>query len=156
MPPPSKPSSFTAEVLTWVWDQLLRVIHAKSAKPKVLIVEDSVNDAHLLTYTLEQLNCSVVTVYDGSAALDVLDRNGLKIIFLDVRLPYMDGIKVLEKIRRLHPYVPTVLLSGSHQPNKLLEALEGGFCIVMNKTNSITELRQLLVQLKLVKKGKDV
>ncbi len=80
------------------------------AKPVVMVVDDEVDVANSITNTIKDTNLyDVVTAYSAKEALDQLGRhktflglggNKVRFIFLDIKMPEMDGLQLLSKIRR--------------------------------------------------------
>jgi CheY-like chemotaxis protein len=87
----------------------------------ILLVEDNPNDAELTQRALRKTNLGVhvIVARDGAEALDYLigDRPKPKVIFLDLKLPKIDGIEVLRRVReddRLRS-IPIVVLTSSQE-----------------------------------------
>ncbi len=81
-------------------------------RPRVLLVDDEENFATALASRLSRRGCAVTTVFSGSAALAELDRSEVDVVILDLQMPGMNGLDVLREIRRRHPAVATILLTG--------------------------------------------
>lgn len=65
----------------------------------VLLVEDDKDISELVKNHLEQENFNVLTAYDGEDALNLLEKNEVDLILLDLMLPKISGIELLKKIR---------------------------------------------------------
>src|SRR5215510_8802665 len=93
----------------------------------ILLVEDNPNDAELTQRALKKTNLEVrlTVVRDGAEALDYLlnDRPKPKVIFLDLKLPKIDGIEVLRRARadQRTRSVPIVVLTSSHEERDIAE-----------------------------------
>lgn len=107
---------------------------------KILIVEDNPHDLELTLRALRKhrITNSVLALRDGEEALDYLFRRGSyenrageqnpRVVFLDLKLPKVDGLEVLEKIRS-HPdtkRVPVVMLTSSTEEKDRLASYELG------------------------------
>ena len=82
-------------------------------KPTILIVEDDIalNDAYVTILSTKYEN--VVTAFNGEEALHVAEQHEPTVIFLDLRMPVMDGIGFLEKYQpKNHPNVHVVVFSN--------------------------------------------
>ena len=82
-------------------------------KPTILIVEDDIalNDAYVTILSTKYEN--VVTAFNGEEALHVAEQHEPTVIFLDLRMPVMDGIGFLEKYQpKNHPDVHVVVFSN--------------------------------------------
>ena len=66
----------------------------------ILVVDDEPFNVELLIQELEDLGHAAVGAADGRAALDLLKKNDFDAVFLDVMMPEMDGIEVLETLQK--------------------------------------------------------
>lgn len=81
---------------------------------RVLFVEDDPSVAQMYKLKLELDGYQVTVASDGEQALELATSNPPDIVFLDIRLPKMDGLAVLEKLRDIEntKQVPVVILSN--------------------------------------------
>jgi two-component system, response regulator len=98
----------------------------------ILLVEDNPNDAELAQRALKKTNLGprLVLARDGAEALDYLfsDRPKPKVIFLDLKLPKIDGVEVLRRLRaddRLKS-IPVVVLTSSQEERDINECYKLG------------------------------
>lgn len=77
----------------------------------ILIVDDDADICIALIDLLTEEGHRVETVETGSAALRLLQRLSTDVVILDVGLPDMDGLTVLQAIRERHPHLPVILLT---------------------------------------------
>jgi DNA-binding response OmpR family regulator len=82
-----------------------------SHRPRVLVVDDDAQVRQLLTEALEGEGFAVVEAADGEAALALFEMNPPALVVLDVRLPGLDGLQLLARIRRAGQ-VPVILLTA--------------------------------------------
>jgi CheY-like chemotaxis protein len=84
---------------------------------KVLVVDDIPSSLAVAQVSLEDEGIEVVTASSGPAALEVLkDRQGIDVMLTDIRMPGMSGFELAENVRRLHPQVGVVLMTGYSEP----------------------------------------
>jgi len=96
---------------------------------RVLLCDDHELFREGLELVLGQLEADVelVGVGDAEAALArVGEDDDLDLVLLDIELPGLDGFEALARLRRDHPAVPVVMLSGSERPEHVRAALDGG------------------------------
>jgi CheY-like chemotaxis protein len=98
----------------------------------ILLVEDNPNDAELAQRALRKTNLGarLALARDGAEALDYLmsDRPKPKVIFLDLKLPKIDGIEVLRRTRadeRIRS-IPVVVLTSSQEERDIAECYKLG------------------------------
>jgi two-component system chemotaxis response regulator CheY len=92
---------------------------------RTLIVDDSPTDRQTLTYLLaRKLGCQVATANHGLEGLDKLSRQRFDAVFLDIVMPFMNGLEVLQAIRSCPEIcnLPVVVISGESDP-KTVRAL---------------------------------
>ena len=75
------------------------------ARAKALVVEDDATTRTLLAGLLESIDCDVDLAADGEEALVQIGARHYDIILLDIVLPKMSGIDVMESLRRDHPHI---------------------------------------------------
>src|SRR5262245_45039949 len=69
------------------------------AKLRVLIVEDSPAMRQLIAYTAKRGGNEVIEAADGLAALKLITKERFDIIFVDLNMPVMDGLKLIQRVR---------------------------------------------------------
>jgi two-component system chemotaxis response regulator CheY len=67
--------------------------------PKVLVVEDSPAMRQLLSITLRRCGAEVTEAGDGLAALKLLAQAQYDLMFVDLNMPVMDGLKLIQRVR---------------------------------------------------------
>ncbi len=94
---------------------------------KVLVVDDhqKIVDAVTLCLKLRWPSAKVVAAYDGASGLHMVESENPDIVILDVGLPEMDGLQVLEKVRRFSQ-VPIIMLTVRDQDTDIARALRLG------------------------------
>jgi len=79
---------------------------------KILVVDDEANIRELFREELEDMGYEVTTVGDGSEALSLLDRTPFDLVTLDMRMPDMDGIETLRKMKEKNSSLPVVICTA--------------------------------------------
>ncbi len=79
---------------------------------KILIIDDNKNEQLFLTRALSKLySCEVITADNGQQGLQKIVLDNPDLIFLDVMMPVMDGIQMLEILRVQHPQITTPVIA---------------------------------------------
>jgi len=109
---------------------------------KVLIVDDEMDFANTLAQRLKMRNLKVGTAYDGEEALTRLKEDEPDVVVLDLRMPGMHGMEVLQEMRKGYPDIQVIVLTG-HGTDKDKEETKklGGFGF-LNKPVDIDILEQ--------------
>lgn len=76
---------------------------------KILVVDDEANIRELYKEELEDMGYDVITVADGLQALSLLDTTPFDLVTLDMRMPDMDGIETLRKMKEKNSAMPVVI-----------------------------------------------
>ena len=107
---------------------------------RILVVEDEPRIARFLSSGLQAEGFVVDTVADGEQALSWVGRNEIEFVILDLALPGIDGLQVLETLKQEQPDVSVLILSARRDIATKLAGLRGGACDYMVKPFSFDEL----------------
>jgi CheY-like chemotaxis protein len=110
----------------------------------VLVVDDNHDAADTLTLWLDVHGHTTRTVYGAEAALEVVAGFAPDVVLLDLGLPGMDGFEVARRIRRQHPSIRLVALSGYGQARDRERSAAAGFDAHAVKPVDMDELDRLL------------
>jgi CheY-like chemotaxis protein len=91
---------------------------------RVLIVDDEPDIRLLCRFYLESEGHEVIEAAGGKEGIDVLKKGLVDLIFLDIRLPDMDGWDVLEEVAELPGKAPTVVMMSAHASPSTLDRAE--------------------------------
>ena len=94
----------------------------------VLVVDDDPDVCDLVTYKLEQSGFAVRRAADGDAALREIAAEIPDLVLLDIMMPGMTGLEVLQRLRAEEPTValPVILLSAKAQENDVEKGIQLG------------------------------
>lgn len=82
----------------------------------ILVVDDDNNTRILMREILEAENYTVWTAADGNAALDVMDREHIDLVILDIMMPNMDGYEFTKVLRDCKNELPILMISAKQLP----------------------------------------
>ena len=106
----------------------------------VLLVDDEVEFLETLVKRMKKRNVNVFGVKSGEEALKFLEQNPLDVVVLDVRMPGMDGIETLREIKKRHPLVEVIMLTGHANMEVAVQGMELGAFDYLMKPMDIDEL----------------
>jgi DNA-binding NtrC family response regulator len=93
----------------------------------VLLVDDEVPFVEAMTRRLTKRNLDIFAAYSGEEALEQLEGNDrIEVVILDVKMPGMDGIEVLTEIRKRHPLLEIIMLTGHATVESAIEGMKQG------------------------------
>lgn len=109
------------------------------AETKVLIIDDDRNSVRFLQLELEHEGYSVAKEYDGLSGLQRATRERFDLILLDIMLPSLSGMEVLQKFRRISD-TPVIMLTAKDAVTDKVQGLDGGADDYLTKPFAIEEL----------------
>ena len=93
----------------------------------VLLVDDEVGFVETMTRRLTKRDLDIVAAYNGEEALEQLKKHAsIEIVILDVKMPGMDGIETLGAIKKEHPLVEVIMLTGHATVESAIEGMKMG------------------------------
>jgi len=110
-------------------------------KKDILIVDDELNMRRVLCALLKKEGYHVIPVASGTEALEILENQGISILITDLKMPGMDGIKLLEKVNYRWPHIPVIILTAHGTINNAVEALKKGAFDYLTKPFEQEELK---------------
>ncbi len=95
---------------------------------RVLVVDDILANVKLLDARLSAEYFEVLTAYSGKEALDILARERVDVVLLDVMMPGMDGFEVCRRIKAMPKlaHMPVIMVTALDQPSDKLQGLDAG------------------------------
>ena len=94
--------------------------------PKILIIDDEKSIRKTLREILEYENFKVDEAGDGSEGAAMAEKENYDIILCDIKMPKVDGMEALDRIQKLHPDTPVVMISGHGTIETAVEAVKKG------------------------------
>ncbi|MCX5717759.1 MAG: sigma-54 dependent transcriptional regulator [Nitrospirae bacterium] len=120
------------------------------SKPVILIVDDEEGIRESLSGILEDEGYDILTADSGEEAVKILRETFPDLIFLDIWLTGMDGIKTLQEIKAMKPDVPVIMISGHGSIELAVKATQTGAYDFLEKPLSLE--RVLLVSKRAIEK----
>ncbi len=111
-----------------------------SQQPKVLVIDDEPGVRELISESLSLSNMTAVQATDGLEALSLLRREKFDLLILDINMPKLDGLALLEKLRTEGASVPVLMLSARADKADINQGLRTGADDYLTKPFSIEEL----------------
>ncbi|MCF8036157.1 MAG: response regulator [Desulfobacteraceae bacterium] len=97
------------------------------SKPFVMLVDDEAEFIDTTTKRLEKRDLKVLTAYSGKDALEKVSSNrNLEVMILDVKMPGMDGLEVLQEMKKKYPLIEVIMLTGHATIESAIEGMKAG------------------------------
>lgn len=129
-------------------------VMTNKAAVEILLVEDNPDDAELTIRVLKKHNLAnnLVHLHDGEEALKFLFENDMnipKIILLDLKMPKVDGIEVLRKIKMddMRKIIPVIVLTSSKEDRDIIESYKLGVNAYVVKPVEFDKFMEAVAQL---------
>jgi DNA-binding NtrC family response regulator len=110
-------------------------------KPRILIVDDEEIVLRSCTRILEGDQYHVESVLDPWEALRRIDENGYDVLVLDIMMPRIDGLEVLQHVKERHPDVDVIMMTGLSQIQTAVKAMKLGAFDYLSKPFDPDELK---------------
>ncbi len=106
----------------------------------VLVVDDEEDFVEILSLRLKDAGEKVHEAFSGKTCLKQLETHAIDVVILDIKMPGMDGIQTLREIKRRHPLVEVILLTGHGTTETAVEGMKQGAFDYLLKPADFTEL----------------
>jgi len=111
-----------------------------SARPRILLVDDNANGLAARKSVLEELGYAIITCASGADALEHFDSHKFDLVVTDYKMPRMDGLELIGRLRKHTPNLPIVLISGYVDSLGLNEASTGADVVIQKSANEVSHL----------------
>ncbi len=131
---------------------------------RILIIEDEASIRRVLTKILSEENDAyhVDDAEDGLIGLEKIKNNDYDLVLCDIKMPKMDGVEVLEAVKKIKPEIPMVMISGHGDMETAIQTMRlGAFDYIskppdlnrlLNTVRNALDKKQLVVENKILKK----
>ncbi len=107
----------------------------------ILLVDDEANVRTVFSDVLKRVGYQVKAVEDGQEAIKEVEEKTYNLALVDLRMPTMDGIEILENIKKRKPQIPVIIYTGHGSITTAVEAMRKGASDYLNKPFSPEELK---------------
>jgi DNA-binding NtrC family response regulator len=108
---------------------------------KVLLVDDERPFVETMVKRLKKRDLKLATAFNGNEALARLDENGdIEVVILDIKMPVMDGMEALSRIKSKHPLVEVIMLTGHATVETGIEGMKKGAFDYLMKPCDVDQL----------------
>ena len=131
---------------------------------KILIIEDEASIRRVLTKILSEESETYIVddAEDGMQGLEKIKNNDYDLVLCDIKMPKMDGVELLEAVKKIKPEIPMVMISGHGDMETAIQTMRlGAFDYIskppdlnrlLNTVRNALDKKQLVVENKILKK----
>jgi two-component system response regulator TtrR len=98
----------------------------KTKKFDVFFVDDEAGIRKIISEELEALGCKVRCFARAQDCLDVIDKQNCNLMITDVKMPGMDGLTLLKRVRRIAPWISVMVITGFGDIPMSVRAMKAG------------------------------
>ncbi len=109
-------------------------------RARILLVDDNANGLAARKSVLEELGYRIVTSTSGADALEQFAAHNFDLVVTDYKMPRMDGLELIARLRKSTPGLPIVLVSGYVDTLGLNEASTGADVVIQKSANEVSHL----------------
>jgi DNA-binding NtrC family response regulator len=108
----------------------------------ILLVDDEKDFVEMLSLRLKENDENVLAAHSGQECLETLEKTTVDVVVLDVKMPGMDGIETLKEIKKRHPLVEVIMLTGHGTIQSAVEGMKLGAFDFLLKPADFKELTE--------------
>jgi two-component system response regulator HydG len=133
-------------------DRVIQTIEKVLKNNLILVVDDRLEDRQLFAEILAEKEYQVTTAKDGYEAIEQVRKGNFSIIFIDVKMPGIDGVQTFEQIREIRPDIPVIMITGYSVEEMLKEAVDKGAYACLHKPLDMDKIIRIADQVRNSKK----
>ena len=115
---------------------------------KILVLDDEEIIRKSISLFLEKNNYNVVDTGDPNDALKLLEDNEIDIVIVDYKMPEMDGLEVLKRVKKINPNIEVIMITGHGENKIIIEAMRNGAFDFFNKPISTFDIENSIKRTK--------
>lgn len=122
-------------------------------KAHILIVDDNISLCKTMSFVLERKGYAVTTSKDGPEAIERVKERSFDVVFMDIKMPLMDGVEAYKKIKKIRPEAVVVMMTAYSVEDLVQEALREGAHGIIYKPLDIEKVVALIEEVRKAKRG---
>jgi CheY-like chemotaxis protein len=117
-----------------------RISSPSLTRARILLVDDNANGLAARKSVLEELGYRIVTCTSAADALEQFAASKFDLVVTDYKMPRMDGLELISRLRKSTPDLPIVLVSGYVDTLGMNEASTGADVVIQKSANEVSHL----------------
>jgi CheY-like chemotaxis protein len=114
---------------------------------RILLVDDNAHGLSARKTVLEELGHRIGTAASGSEALEQFGRHKFDLVVTDYKMPRMDGLELIARLRKQAPDLPIILISGYVDSLGMSEDATGADVVIQKSANEVSHLMRSVSRL---------
>lgn len=107
---------------------------------KILIVDDEIEYQKVLTLILSDIGYSIASCSNGIEALDYLENNVVDLVLTDLKMPIMDGVELIKRIKEEYDYIDIIVMTAFGSIESAVDSIKYGAVDYFTKSSNMDEL----------------
>jgi len=113
-------------------------------KSKILVVDDEIGIRDLVQSSFAKEECEVLTAESAEKAFEVIEKQNPQLVLLDIRLPGIDGVEALKRIKRMNKDIIVILMTAFENDKSALKCMKLGATAYVHKPFDVNYLVMLI------------
>jgi len=122
-------------------------------KFSILVVDDNISFCKTMSFVLKHKGYAVTTAKDGPKAIENVKKRSFGIIFMDIKMPFMDGVETYKRIKKIRPEAIVIMMTAYAVEELVQEALQEGANEIIYKPLDIENIVDLIEKVRSRKGG---
>lgn len=120
------------------------MLSSETMAKTILVVDDEVGYREMIQMDLSDRGFNAFTAQGGAEALEILKKEKIDLVVTDMKMPKMDGLDTVKAIKKNHPGVPIVLMTGYAVEDRVEKALQLKATACLRKPFDIEDLTTVI------------
>lgn len=113
-------------------------------KTKILVVDDNISQCKTMSFILERKGCTVAIAENGLKAIEIAKKKPFDIIFMDIKMPVMNGVEAYTRIKKIRPGAKVIMMTAYAVEDLIGQALAEGAHGILYKPLDIKKMFDLI------------
>ena len=131
----------------------LRLGSGRGSGHSILIVDDNISLCKTMSFVLGRKGYAVATAKDGPQAIERVKENPFDMIFMDIKMPLMNGVETYRRIKQIRPEAVVMMMTAYAVEDLVQEALQEGAYGIIYKPLDIEKILAVIEEAREAKQG---